>query len=135
MRGATNVQFGDVVLLGYDVTKLGYEHRPDAPLHAGDVLHLTLFWQARHEPQADLALVLRLLDEKGTARLEQTLQPTDGEYPARRWRPDEIVRDQHNLPLPANLSTGLYTMQLTVQRQSDGQPIARPIALARLTLK
>jgi len=135
MRGATNVQFGDVLLLGYDLAKLGYEHQPDAPLHAGDVLHLTLFWQARHEPQADLSLVLRLLDERGAVRLEQTLQPTDGEYPARRWRPDEIVRDQHNLPLAANLPAGRYTVQLVVQRLPDGQPLARPIALTNLTLK
>jgi hypothetical protein len=135
MRGATNAQFGDVILLGYDLAKLGYEHQPDAPLHAGDVLHLTLFWQARHEPQADLSLVLRLLDERGAVRLEQAFQPTDGEYPARRWRENEIVRDQHNLPLAANLPAGRYTVQLVAQRLPDGQPLARPIALTKLTLK
>jgi len=135
MKKQLNVQFEDVTLLGYDLTKLGYEHQPDAPISPGDILHLTLFWQAAHRPGGDIALVLQLRDEKGTLGLERRGQPTEGQHPAHQWTANEIVRDQHNLPLPSDLPPGRYRMYLSVQRLPGGQQIGALLALASLTIK
>jgi hypothetical protein len=135
MKRQLHVQFGDVVLLGYDLAKLGYEHQPDAPLRPGDVVHLTLFWQAQRHPQEDIALRLQLQDEKGTMRLEQLGRPTDGQYPTLQWNAGEIVRDQHNLPLPLDLPAGRYQVKLSVQCLPNGTALGSAIVLTHLNLK
>ena len=135
MKKQLNAKFEDVTLLGYDLAKLGYEHQPDAPIHPGDILHLTLFWLANRQPREDIALVLQLRDEKRTAWLERQSQPTEGQYPALRWNAGEIIRDQHNLPLPTNLPVGRYSLHLSIQHPLRGQQIGPSLILARLTIK
>jgi mannosyltransferase len=134
MKKQINTRFEDVTLLGYDLVKLGYEHQPDAPIHPGDILHLTLFWQADRQPNEDLALALQLKDEKGTGWLERRGQPTEGQYPTQQWRAGEIVRDQHNWPLPAGLPAGRYRIYLSLQRLPSGQQMGPLLLLASLTV-
>jgi hypothetical protein len=51
-REAYNVQIpldtalGDIVLVGYDIYKLGHRSTPNTPLHPNDPVHLVLYWQA-----------------------------------------------------------------------------------------
>jgi len=134
MKKQLNTQFGEITLLGYDLTKLGYEHQPDAPIHPGDILHLTLFWQIDRRPHEGMALVLQLKDEKGTVRLERRAEPTEGQYPTQQWGIDEIIRDQHNLPLPPALPAGRYRIYLSVQRLPSGQRIDPLLLLTSLSI-
>ncbi len=135
MREQISTRFGDVTLLGYDLHKLGHQHEPDAPLHAGDILHLTLFWQASRQPVEGMELTLRLKDEKGSIWLERSIQPTEGQYPADEWGDQEIIRDQHNLVLPADLPIGRYRIDLSVQLLPSGQPTGRLLVLTTLAIK
>ena len=135
MKEQLNARFGDVTLLGYNLTKLGYEHQPNAPIHPGDVLHLTLFWQASSQPSEDIKLILKLQDAQGTTWLEHQSQPTEGLYPAYQWAANEVVRDQHNLPLSAELAPGRYYLYLSVQQSSTGQQIGPSLALTSVTIK
>lgn len=134
MKKQINTRFEDVTLLGYDLAKLGYEHQPNAPIHPGDILHLTLFWQADRQPNEDLALALQLKDTKGTVWLERRGQPAEGQYPTQQWRAGEIVRDQHNWPLPAGLPAGRYRVYLSVQSLPSGQQMGPLLLLASLTV-
>ncbi len=109
------VDYGPVRLLGYDVSKLGYEHQPDEPLHPGDIVHLTLYWQAMGPIDTDFTLTLRLLDQGGTAVVSRDARPVGGAYPPAIWDQGEIVRDQHNLLLPAEMSVGRYDLFLQTQ--------------------
>jgi hypothetical protein len=134
LKKRLDVRLGGLTLLGYDLTKLGFEHEPDAAIHPGDVVHLVLFWQAHDQPEADLTLLLQLEDDQGMVRLERKAQPTEGQYPVRLWRLGEIIRDQHNWPLPAELSPGRYRIYLSAQDLSTGEPVASRILLASLVL-
>ncbi len=112
-----DVDYGPLLLLGYDLSKLGYEHQPDEPLRPGDILHLTLYWQAVGEIDADFSLTLRLLDERGVAAASRDVRPVGGAYAPGLWEEGEIVRDQHNLLLPADVALGKYDFYLQVHGQ------------------
>jgi hypothetical protein len=106
--------FGPVRLLGYNLSKLGYEHQPDEPVCPGDTLHLTLFWQAVGQIHADFSLTLELQDQAGNVVVSREVKPTGGAYAPTNWGNDEVVRDQQTLPLPADLASGRYGVLLQV---------------------
>jgi hypothetical protein len=97
-------------LLGYDLHKLGFAHQPDAPLHPGDALHLTLYWQAQEIITADWALRLRLLDDGGQEKSALNAPLAGVDYAPPRWVAGEVVRAQFNLFVPGNASPGRYRL-------------------------
>jgi hypothetical protein len=110
----SQVDFGPVRLVGYDMSKLAYEHLPQEPVSPGDTLHLTLFWQAMGEMDADFSLALQLQDQAGNAMLSRG---RSGRWEARtadRLETAEIVREMHNLQLPAEVPGGSYGLVLHV---------------------
>jgi mannosyltransferase len=135
MHKRLDARFGDVVLLGYQLAKLGYEHQPDAPIRPGDILHLTLFWQANRQPDHDVELTFTLQDKDGITVQERDARPTEGQYPAQRWRAEEIVRDQHNWLLRADLEPGRYCMYLLVRCVSSGEEIGARVQVATVTVE
>jgi len=131
MQVRHEVGFGPVRLLGYNLSKLGFEHLPEEPVGAGDTLHLTLFWQATGEIDADFTLSLQLQDQAGNVVVSREVKPTGGAYGPRDWEPGEIIRDQQNLRLPADLPSGRYLVLLRV----DGLPTdQKPLLLQRLSV-
>lgn len=107
--------FGLVRLLGHNLSKLGFEHLPDEPVRPGDTLHLTLFWQAVGKIDANFTLTLQLQDETGNVVVNRDVKPVGGEYPPNLWGSGEIIRDQHNLLLPAELPAGRYELFLCLE--------------------
>jgi 4-amino-4-deoxy-L-arabinose transferase-like glycosyltransferase len=125
------VDFGPVRLLGYNLSKLGFEHQPDEPARPGDTLHLTLFWQAVGKLDTDFTLVLQLQDETRNVVVDPDVKPVGGEYPPTIWVSGEIIRDQHNLLLPAELPSGRYELFLRL----EGLDVAvGPLHLASLLI-
>ena len=108
------VEYGPVRLLGFSLFKLGYEHLPDEPVRPGDILQLTLFWQAAGQIDTDFALTLQLQDETGEVTVSREVKPVGGAYPPTSWEDVETVRDQHNLSLPSELPSGRYDLLLWV---------------------
>jgi hypothetical protein len=115
MQETREVDYGRLRLLGYDVHKLGYRHQPDEPLHPGDILHATLYWQAVGKIDTDFSLSLRLVDQNGLAVVSREVLPVGGAYAPTIWQDGEIVRDQHNLLLPAELTPGIYDLLLQIR--------------------
>ena len=108
-------EYGPLRLLGYALDKRGAEGQPNVPLYPGDVLRITLFWQAQETPRQDLELTFALIaGDKPQTQLQTT--PTAGLYPVTRWSPGQVIRDPHDLPLPADLPPGNYRVRLTVAR-------------------
>ncbi|MCC6169438.1 MAG: glycosyltransferase family 39 protein [Caldilineaceae bacterium] len=87
---------GPVTLVGYDLHRKGFSHAPQTPLQPGDLVHITLLWQAP-DPlpaawPADLRFSLRLGSQTLTA-------PLAGEaYPTGQWQAGELVRGEFDLP-------------------------------------
>jgi 4-amino-4-deoxy-L-arabinose transferase-like glycosyltransferase len=119
MQHPERFDFGGISLLGHDRHKRGFRHAPDAPLKPGDLLHLSLYWQANVPPRADWWMDLTLTDPDGVtvARLQA---PLAGEtYPTRLWEEDEIVRGEHDLRLPSALPPGAYRLSLALLPDFD----------------
>lgn len=88
-------RIGPVMLAGYDLYRKGFAHAPATPLREGDLVHVTLYWQAPDPLPSDwpddLMLQLQLGEETILAPLAGGLYPSGG------WRPGELVRGEFDL--------------------------------------
>ncbi|HUV73131.1 MAG TPA: hypothetical protein VMW79_02365, partial [Anaerolineae bacterium] len=82
---------------------------------AGDTLHLTLFWQAVAEMDADFTLTLQLQDQAGNVVVSREVKPTGGAHPPYSWQNGEIVRDQQNFLLPETLVACRYDLFVRIR--------------------
>lgn len=105
-------RLGDVELLGYTPPDPMVAYRP------GEILPLTLLWQAYGQPQGDLqaAFWLEAVDE-----YPQGEEPVGGFFPASQWVDGQIVRQQPDLRIPDGVPAGAYRLKMRVTR--DGQPV------------
>jgi len=134
MEHRLEIDFGPLRLLGYKLSKLGFEYDPQAPLYPGDTLHLTLFWQAREKPKSEILLTMELTGSRGEAVTGRETSPVEGGYPPIAWERGEIVRDQHYLLIPSS-PPGRYRLLLRV-RDAQGKEIKpSPLLLEPLSLR
>lgn len=103
---------GALKLLGYDLHKRGHAHQPDAPLHAGDVLHVNLYWQAEQATTTGWTLCLRLLDDGGVERAAIDAPLAGVDYAPAQWMAGEIVRAQFDLFVPGDALPGRYHLEI-----------------------
>ncbi len=82
----------------------------------GDLMTVTLFFQAEAAPSSDEHITLAL---QGTD-LALSLEPTPG-FPTGQWQPGDVWRGQHLLRLPANLPDGEHIW--TVRATSDASAV------------
>lgn len=107
----------ELSLLGYDLG--AQEVRP------GGAVGLTLFWQATEQPQQDYTVRLALTTADGEAIDVRATAPVDGRYPTRQWAAGEIVRDIHDLVVPATADEGVYQLVLTLEGERTKEPVRR----------
>ncbi|MCB0086941.1 MAG: glycosyltransferase family 39 protein [Caldilineaceae bacterium] len=95
MQHRYNAQLGPVQFVGYDAYKQGFRHAPEQHLEPGDILHVTLYWQAPSPlPQtwpANLEFVMRLGHEELRAPLASAA------YATAQWQSGEFVRGEFDL--------------------------------------
>jgi len=134
MEQRLEIDFGPLRLLGYSLSKLGFEHDPQAPLYPGDTLHLTLFWQAREKPGSEILLMIELTDSRGEIAAKWETSPVEGGYSPTSWEQGEVVRDEHYFLTPLS-PPGRYRLLLRV-RDAQGKEIKpSPLLLAPFSLK
>jgi mannosyltransferase len=106
--------FGAISLLGHDRYKRGFSHARNEPLHPGDLLHLTFYWQAHAAPRADWWFVLTLSDSTGrsVATLEAPL--VSSTYLTTLWQEGDVVRGEHDLLVPPDLPPDTYRLSLSL---------------------
>jgi hypothetical protein len=105
-------RFGDVELLGRTPPNPEISHQP------GDVLPLTLLWQARGKPGGDLRVRFWLEGEGEHALGEE---PVGGDFPANRWSDGQVVRQWPDLRVPGDTPVGSYRLKMRLTR--DGRPV------------
>jgi mannosyltransferase len=135
-RHPAGADLGPLHLLGYDRYQLGHSYDPDTPLHAGDPLHVVLYWQAQSRPQADWQVALRLAPAANPAApfAEGTFPAAGVDYPTTRWEPGEIVRAQFDLFVPGNAPPGDYRVSLRLL-DGTGTPAGEAVSLAPISVK
>ena len=123
---------GGVTLRGYDLslaggeTPVGGETPPLQRVAPGEVVTLTLYWEAREAPLADYQVFVHLVGDVPEPVAQGDGPPLLGDYPTTMWAPGEIVADPHLVAFPADLPPGQYRLLVGMY---DLETLAR---LARL---
>ena len=90
MQHRTNLEFGRVTVVGYDYYRKAFAHAPQTALAEGDMLQVTLYWQAPSPLPSnwptDQSMRLLLGDQAVKSPL------AGGSYPTRQWHAGELVR-------------------------------------------
>jgi hypothetical protein len=140
-----------VAVLGGDrIVLLGYNLAVETPIHGmrykegnpslmgipgpqelvpGQVVHVTLRWQALRPLNQDYKVFVHIVSEA-----DQIQAQKDEERPTGTWRPGEIVMDEYEVAIPAeatpppyHIALGMYSVQtgerLEVQGRGDGRVI------------
>jgi len=93
-------------LLGYDL--------PRREANPGDELSVALYWQALEDVDRDYLLAVQLTDDKGEVRTERFDSPVYGTYPTTEWVEGEVLKDWHDVALPADIPQGSYQVSLAI---------------------
>jgi 4-amino-4-deoxy-L-arabinose transferase-like glycosyltransferase len=111
------------VALDDGISFLGYDLVPSA--HPGDVLPLTLYWEARSKPSLDYTVFVHLVDETGNQVAGADGPPVGGDSPTSWWRSGDQIADTHEMKLPAGMPPGDYRIVVGLYDPGSGQRLMR----------
>ena len=121
---AEALTIGQQVQVDFDggLRMLGYNLSGDEVFLPGQAVPVELFWQAQTDPGQDYYPRLQLADAQGTVLAELVEKPVAGTYPTAWWRAGELVRDPHQLRIPATVPPGSYRLTAGLVR-ADGSEV------------
>ncbi len=126
-------RWGPIRLLGYNRYKRGYRHAPSTPIHSGDFLHITCFWEAIAPPKERWRVTLSLVDGWGNVVATLTDDLVGPIYPTTRWQAGEILRGEFDLYIPQNTKPGPYGLQIQLWR--NDHPVREPVPLGAVRVE
>ena len=94
-----------------EINLLGADLAPD-PVPPGDILQVTLYWQALAEMDIGYTAFVHLLDANGEMVAGHDSEPVAGTRPTNGWVPGEFVTDRHDITIPADLPQGQYVIEV-----------------------
>ncbi len=104
------VNWGNQIeLLGYDLDKGTFQ--------PGETIHLTVYYRATDQPQADYTVFVHLLGADNPATggplwAQDDSEPCRRNYPTSAWGADEIVVDRYTVTIPAEAPAGEYRIAM-----------------------
>lgn len=81
-------------------------------VQAGQGLLLNLYFQVGERLPVDYTLFVHLLDANGTTVAQRDTVIRAADYPPSHWQQGELAIEMADLPLPAGLAPGQYTLQI-----------------------
>jgi len=103
MQHALGLQFE------HGITLLGYDLSP--PLaQRGNVLTVTLYWQAQKPVSASYKVTVQMLSEGTRLVAQEDSIPVRWTYPTSAWLPGEVVADEHVLIIQSDAAPGDQTL-------------------------
>jgi hypothetical protein len=81
---------------------------PQTEARPGDVVTVTLQWEALDWVKADYTGFVHLVDPAGNDVTQEDHPPLKGWYPTRLWSPGTVIWDPYRLELPEDLTEGIY---------------------------
>jgi hypothetical protein len=110
----SEVTFGDQIsLLGYEVN--------DTTIKAGDLIEVTLYWQAQASLDVDYTVFTQLLALDGRIGGQHDAQPANGQLPTRLWTAGEVVADVHRFVVAPDAPPGDYHLIVGLYRWDTGE--------------
>jgi hypothetical protein len=109
-----NVNFdGLVTLVGYALDR--------RVAHPGEVIRLTLYWQALTPIEADYRIFAHVLGVETQLWANSDSQPAGGAAPTSRWLPGETVEDVRTLTLGLTTPPDFYDIEVGVYHSDAGR--------------
>jgi hypothetical protein len=90
-----------------------------ASFRAGEIVHLTLEWEAIDTMDEAYKVFVHVLGPNGLPIAQQDNEPVNGTYPTTRWQAGERVSDAYAIRLPDDLPPGEYPVEVGLYRISD----------------
>jgi len=106
-------------VLGDSIRLLGYA-LPSAEVRVGDVLQLTLFWQAMEPIPRRYKIFLHVLDKDGQIVSQRDSEPGGGARLTNTWQPGETVLDNYGVLIPLDAPAGEYQVKIGMYHVKDG---------------
>lgn len=104
----TRTRWPAVSLWGYDTNEAAY--------HAGEIVYLQLWWRATAATATDWTVFIHLLgppkDDGGILWAGADARPGQGSVPTTAWAPGQLILDEHQIQLPADLPPGEYEIEV-----------------------
>lgn len=83
---------------------------PTQPVQPGAVLPVTVGWRAQQSSETSYTGFVHLLDQDGRIVAQDDHVPQQGRRPTNTWLSGEVVEDDYELRLPADLAPGRYRL-------------------------
>jgi hypothetical protein len=115
------VQYPSQINLSDDVLFLGHDLDSES-VAPGDILPLTLYWEAQRRLQEDYSVFVHLDDLRVNYiswSLSEEMSPAD--IPTSSWTPGFYVSDPHELNISAEVPPGLYVLRAGLYRHDTGE--------------
>ena len=119
-----------------------YEHRVISP---GESLRIDTHWQSLQDAPGDYKIQFILRDQAGEQVRSKKGRPQQGELPTTEWVAGQVVSDWQWVPIPENLPSGTYTIELrlfnndTKQAEplldEDGHILNNHLSLANIMIR
>lgn len=93
------------------IALVGADLDPDS-VSRGSVLRVTLYWQALAEMDVPYTVFVHLLGPDGQVVTGHDGEPGNGTRPTTSWVPGEYIADIHDVPIPADLPSGEYVVEV-----------------------
>jgi hypothetical protein len=126
--------------IGDGIRLLGYDLQP-ATLHPGEMLYLQLHWLVDQQPAGDWTVFTHVTSTNAggtpTVVAGHDSRPGEGSLPTVRWQAGWRVLDEYQIPLPAELAPGVYTLEIGLYQASGEQlPAGQPsLVLGEVTIE
>ena len=101
---------------------------PDLPATVvpGEELTLKLLWETLQAAPADYTTFVHVVNGAGELVAQQDRPPLAGFAPTHTWAPGQLLEDEYQLPLPADLPDGVYEIRLGLYAKDGSRlPVAR----------
>jgi hypothetical protein len=104
-----DVNMGGLVRLrGYNANAPG----PGQRAQAGDVLKITLYWQALGPTEAPYTVFVHLIDAEGRIWGQRDSQPGGGAWPTTEWTAGEVLADVYEVTIASETPPGTYRLEV-----------------------
>ncbi|MBC7228001.1 MAG: glycosyltransferase family 39 protein [Thermoflexales bacterium] len=111
LNASTDIEHPMDVVLGDEIRLRGYSLKTTIG-HPGGFLLLTLYWEALRPIANSYTVFVHLLDSEGHLAAQIDSPPAGGTLPTNTWAPGEVIPDHYALPLPADLASGQYQLNI-----------------------
>ena len=95
--------------LGDQVRLLGWTGATET-LRPGETFRLRLYWEAAKPLGTSYNVFVHLYDRDGRLVAQRDSPPGGGAWPTSSWQPGDVIEDEYQLPVPADLPAGEYTL-------------------------